>query len=78
MGIRNLSKWAASNSPGGTSKKPLKAYRGQKIAIDAPMCLYKDLIAVRQDSQQLQSQDGETTRYVWDTGLGLENRDSGG
>ncbi len=37
---------------------------GRKIAIDASMCIYQFLIAVRQDGNVLQNEDGETTRYV--------------
>lgn len=36
---------------------------GRKIAIDASMCIYQFLIAVRQDGNVLQNEDGETTRY---------------
>lgn len=36
---------------------------GRKIAIDASMCIYQFLIAVRQDGNVLQNDDGETTRY---------------
>ena len=35
---------------------------GRKVAIDASMCLYQFLIAVRSDSSQLTNADGETTR----------------
>ncbi len=35
---------------------------GRKIAIDASMCIYQFLIAVRQDGNVLQNEDGETTR----------------
>lgn len=41
----------------------LKTYAGRKIAIDASMCIYQFLIAVRQDGNLLQNEDGETTRY---------------
>lgn len=37
---------------------------GRKIAIDASMCLYQFLIAVRSEGAQLTSVDGETTRYI--------------
>lgn len=37
---------------------------GRKIAIDASMCIYQFLIAVRQDGNVLQNEDGETTRYI--------------
>lgn len=35
---------------------------GRKVAIDASMCLYQFLIAVRSEGSQLVSSDGETTR----------------
>lgn len=72
MGILGLSKWAADNSPGCIREKPLKEYFGQKIAIDASMCLYQFLIAVRQDGQQLQNEDGEATRYGWAPGRAVQ------
>ena len=37
---------------------------GRKVAIDASMCLYQFLIAVRSDGAQLTSSDGDTTRSV--------------
>lgn len=37
-------------------------FSGRKIAIDASMCLYQFLIAVRAEGAQLTSADGETTR----------------
>lgn len=37
---------------------------GRKIAIDASMCLYQFLIAVRSEGAQLTTVDGETTRYI--------------
>lgn len=37
---------------------------GRKIAIDASMCMYQFLIAVRQDGNVLQNEDGETTRSL--------------
>lgn len=42
----------------------LYSHVGRKIAIDASMCIYQFLIAVRQDGNVLQNEDGETTRYV--------------
>lgn len=35
---------------------------GRKIAIDASMCMYQFLVAVRQDGNVLQNENGETTR----------------
>lgn len=40
---------------------------GRKIAIDASMCLYQFLIAVRSDGAQLTSVDGETTSHLMGT-----------
>ena len=37
---------------------------GRKVAIDASMCIYQFLIAVRQDGQQLANEDGQITRSV--------------
>lgn len=42
-------------------------FKGRKIAIDASMCLYQFLIAVRAEGAQLTSADGETTRYWIDS-----------
>lgn len=35
---------------------------GRKVAVDASMCIYQFLIAVRQDGSNLMNEDGETTR----------------
>lgn len=37
---------------------------GRKIAVDASMCLYQFLIAVRSEGAQLTSVDGETTSHL--------------
>jgi len=37
---------------------------GRKVAIDASMCIYQFLIAVRQDGNVLTNAEGETTRYM--------------
>lgn len=43
----------------------MKNLFGRKVAIDASMCLYQYLIAVRQlDGQQLTNEDGETTSHL--------------
>ena len=36
---------------------------GRKVAVDASMCIYQFLIAVRQEGAMLTNEDGETTRY---------------
>ena len=37
---------------------------GRKVAVDASMCIYQFLIAVRQDGSMLTNEDGETTRSL--------------
>ncbi|VDK70360.1 unnamed protein product [Litomosoides sigmodontis] len=61
MGIKDLSKVIGDHSPGSIRLKEFKGYFGRKVAVDASMCLYQFLIAVRQDGSQLQTETGETT-----------------
>ncbi|EEC12756.1 endonuclease, putative [Ixodes scapularis] len=63
MGITGLSKVIADNAPSAIKEGDIKSYFGKKIAIDASMCLYQFLIAVRQENNMLTNSDGETTRY---------------
>lgn len=44
-----------------------KNFLGRKIAVDASMCLYQFLIAVRSEGAQLTSVDGETTSHLMGT-----------
>jgi flap endonuclease-1 len=37
---------------------------GRKIAIDASMCIYQFLIAVRSDGNSMTNEDGETTSHL--------------
>ncbi|CAI2304512.1 unnamed protein product [Caenorhabditis sp. 36 PRJEB53466] len=64
MGIKGLSQVIADNAPSAIKVSEIKAFFGRKVAIDASMCLYQFLIAVRQDGSQLQSEDGETTSHL--------------
>ncbi|VDM74889.1 unnamed protein product [Strongylus vulgaris] len=64
MGIKDLSKVIADNAPNAIKLNEMKNYFGRKVAIDASMCLYQFLIAVRQDGSQLQSESGETTSHL--------------
>lgn len=53
------------HAPGAFKESTVKNLFGRKVAIDASMCLYQYLIAVRQqDGQQLTSEDGETTSHL--------------
>ncbi|KAJ8937865.1 hypothetical protein NQ314_011693 [Rhamnusium bicolor] len=67
MGILNLTKLLADVAPHAIKETDLKTYFGRKIAIDASMCLYQFLIAVRNESGQLTSTDGETTSHLLGT-----------
>ncbi|EJW73687.1 hypothetical protein WUBG_15410 [Wuchereria bancrofti] len=62
MGVKDLSKVIGDHSPNSIRLKEFKGYFGRKVAVDASMCLYQFLIAVRQDGSQLQTESGETTR----------------
>lgn len=64
MGILGLSKLIADIAPNAIKERELKHYFGRKIAIDASMCLYQFLVAVRSEGAQLTSSDGETTSHL--------------
>ncbi|CAH0550260.1 unnamed protein product [Brassicogethes aeneus] len=67
MGILGFSKLLADVAPHAIKEMELKHYFGRKVAIDASMCLYQFLIAVRNDSGQLATADGETTSHLLGT-----------
>lgn len=62
MGIKDLAKVIDIHAPNAIRLNEIKSYFGRKIAIDASMCMYQFLIAVRQDGAQLTDENGETTR----------------
>ncbi|VDN45145.1 unnamed protein product [Gongylonema pulchrum] len=62
MGVKDLSKVIGDHSPASVRLNEFKSYFGRKVAVDASMCLYQFLIAVRQDGSQLQTESGEATR----------------
>ncbi|XP_050491430.1 flap endonuclease 1 [Bombus huntii] len=64
MGILGLSKLIADIAPSAIKEQELKHYFGRKVAIDASMCLYQFLIAVRSEGAQLTSVNGETTSHL--------------
>lgn len=63
MGIKNLSKVIGDHAPNAVKLSEIKNYFGRVVALDASMCLYQFLIAVRSDGSQLQSATGDTTRF---------------
>lgn len=64
MGIQGLSKVLADHAPGCMKENEIKNYFGRKVAVDASMCIYQFLIAVRQDGSQLTNEEGETTSHL--------------
>ncbi|XP_038077643.1 flap endonuclease 1-like [Patiria miniata] len=64
MGIHNLARLIADHAPAAMKDNEIKNYFGRKIAIDASMCIYQFLIAVRQDGSQLTNDEGETTSHL--------------
>ncbi|XP_022647631.1 flap endonuclease 1-like [Varroa jacobsoni] len=64
MGILGLSKLIADVAPGAIKEGEIKNFFGRKIALDASMCLYQFLIAVRQENNMLTNADGETTSHL--------------
>ncbi|XP_033333125.1 flap structure-specific endonuclease 1 [Megalopta genalis] len=67
MGILGLAKLVADIAPNAIKERELKHYFGRKVAIDASMCLYQFLIAVRSEGAQLTTVDGETTSHLMGT-----------
>ncbi|KAG5268901.1 hypothetical protein AALO_G00217710 [Alosa alosa] len=64
MGIHGLAKLIADHAAAAIKEQDIKSFFGRKIAIDASMCIYQFLIAVRQDGNVLQNDDGETTSHL--------------
>ncbi|KAM4617575.1 flap endonuclease 1 [Discoglossus pictus] len=64
MGIHGLAKLIADVAPTAIKEHDIKSYFGRKVAVDASMCIYQFLIAVRQDGNVLQNEDGETTSHL--------------
>ncbi|XP_072277873.1 flap endonuclease 1 [Pyxicephalus adspersus] len=64
MGIQGLTKLIADVARGAIKENDIKSYFGRKVAVDASMCIYQFLIAVRQDGNVLQNEEGETTSHL--------------
>lgn len=66
LSLLGLMKFLADNAPGAIREQDIKAYFGRKIAIDASMCLYQFLIAVRAgpEQQNLTDAQGEVTSHL--------------
>ncbi|KAK2155075.1 hypothetical protein LSH36_250g03077 [Paralvinella palmiformis] len=64
MGIHGLSKVIGDYAPSAVKENEIKNFFGRKVAIDASMCIYQFLIAVRQDGNVLTNAEGETTSHL--------------
>lgn len=65
MGIKGLNGLIKDKAPGAIRAQEMKNLFGRKVAIDASMCLYQFLIAVRQqDGNNLTNDAGETTSHL--------------
>ncbi|CAI8023854.1 Flap endonuclease 1 [Geodia barretti] len=64
MGIQGLMKLIGDYSPSSVKDNGIKTYFGRKVAVDASMCLYQFLIAVRTSDGVLTSSDGEETSHL--------------
>lgn len=64
MGIQGLSKVIGDCAPSAIKENEIKNYFGRKVAIDASMCIYQFLIAVRQEGNMLTNAEGETTSHL--------------
>lgn len=64
MGIHSLAKVIADYAPNAIKESEIKNYFGRKIAVDASMCIYQFLIAVRQEGNSLANEEGETTSHL--------------
>ena len=62
MGIHQLAKVVGDNAPKAIKNGEIKSYFGRKVAIDASVCLYQFMVAVRSEGNNLTNEDGESTR----------------
>eukprot|EP00729_Bicosta_minor_P019152 gene19151-17184_t len=63
-GIKGLSQLIADRASGAIRENEFKNYFGRKVAIDASMCLYQFLVAVRSEGSNLTNEAGETTSHL--------------
>lgn len=64
MGIKGLTKLIGDNAPRAIIKQEVKSLFGRTIAIDASMCIYQLLVAVRVGADNLTNDDGEITSHL--------------
>ena len=54
----------ADFAPSAIKENDMKSYFGRKIAIDASMCIYQFIIAIRSDGDVLMNEHGEVTSHL--------------
>lgn len=64
MGIKGLTKLIGDNAPRAIKQQEAKALFGRKVAIDASMCIYQLLVAVRTGIDNLTNEDGMVTSHL--------------
>ncbi|XP_013391519.1 flap endonuclease 1 [Lingula anatina] len=64
MGIHQLSKVIGDHASGAVKENEIKNYFGRKVAIDASMCIYQFLIAVRSEGNVLTNEQGDVTSHL--------------
>ena len=66
MGIKGLFPFVSENAPLAVKETKMEAMTGRTIAIDASMCLYQFLVAVRQGEAQsnLSNAAGDVTSHI--------------
>eukprot|EP00800_Vazella_pourtalesii_P002893 TRINITY_DN1283_c0_g1_i3.p1 TRINITY_DN1283_c0_g1~~TRINITY_DN1283_c0_g1_i3.p1 ORF type:complete len:335 (+),score=65.00 TRINITY_DN1283_c0_g1_i3:98-1102(+) len=64
MGIHKLMTLIADFAPSAIKENDMKSYFGRKIAIDASMCIYQFIIAIRSDGDVLMNEHGEVTSHL--------------
>ncbi|PXF46786.1 Flap endonuclease 1 [Gracilariopsis chorda] len=64
MGIKGLTKLIGDNAPRAINTNEIHSLFGRKIAIDASMCIYQLLVAVRVGADNLTNDEGEVTSHL--------------
>lgn len=64
MGILGMTRLIADISPESIKEVDLKSLFGRRIAIDASMCIYQFLIAIRSEEHMMTNEAGETTSHL--------------
>lgn len=64
MGIKGLTKLLGDNAPRAVRPQEVQSLFGRKVAIDASMCIYQLLVAVRMGSDNLTNDDGNVTSHL--------------